>query len=156
LGGRSIERGTRISYCNNCEFIFGTGPGLFRPQESFQLNKKWATELRTYELVVRLLEGEPCETLKLGEERYMIVSGFLALYMFYGIIAVLFYFKDHILLYVSNLVLLIPIVFLLFGSSIISLSTLILFNDHRRIMRKVRRFSEYQAQIRKKWGEDAV
>jgi hypothetical protein len=37
---------------------------------------------------------------------------------------------------------------------VLTVVMLLLFGDYRNTMRKVRLFSEYEAQMRKKWGED--
>jgi hypothetical protein len=121
-----------------------------------KLNKMRALELQTYQRVLGLVEGDPTQTLLLGEQRHMIGWTFLLLYLFYGMIAVLFYFRPEILSVVPRFVLVTTIIIFLLGTSIISLISLILFDGHRTTMRKVRRFPEYEAQIREKWGDDAI
>jgi hypothetical protein len=74
-------------------------------RKTIKLNKKRALELQTYQRVLRLVEANLTQTLLLGEQRHMIGWTFLVLYLSYGMLAVLFYFKLEILSVVPRVVL---------------------------------------------------
>jgi|GraSoi2013_100cm_1033763.scaffolds.fasta_scaffold05877_6 hypothetical protein len=123
-------------------------------RKTLRLNKKRSLEIIVHQRILRLVEGEPTQTLLLAEERLMMVMAILILYLCYAILFGLLYFKGAILLVVSRLLFVsaasIIMVFTLFTSAAI----LIILGHYRNTMRKVRLFSEYEAQMRKKWGED--
>jgi hypothetical protein len=123
-------------------------------RKNLRLNKKRSLEIRVHQRILRLVEGEPTQTLLHAEERLMMVLSILILYLCYGALFILVYFREAILSIAPRSLLLSAASVAMFFTFIITVFVLILFGDYRNIMRKVRRFSEYEDQMRKKWGED--
>jgi hypothetical protein len=123
-------------------------------RKTLRLNKKRSLEIMVHQRILRLVEGEPTQTLLLADERLVMVMAILILYLCYAILFGLLYFREAILLVVSR------ILFVSAGSIIVVLTLftsagmLIIFGHYRNTMRKVRLFSEYETQMRKKWGDD--
>jgi hypothetical protein len=84
----------------------------------------------------------------------MMVTSILILYLCYAALFGLLYFREAILSIAPRLILLSAASVAMVFTFVITVGILILFRDYRNTMRKVRRFSEYEDQMRKKWGED--
>jgi hypothetical protein len=123
-------------------------------RKTLRLNKKRSLEIRVHQRILRLVEGEPIQTLLHAEQRFMMVMSFLILYPCYAAMFLLVYFREAILSIAPRSLLLSAASVDMFFTFIITVFILILFGDYRNTMRKVRRFSEYEAQMRKKWGEE--
>lgn len=125
-------------------------------RRAIKLNKKRALELQMYQRVLRLVKGDPLQTLLLADQRYSILSSYCVSYASIGIFAAILYFRQAILSVVSPFVPLTAMVIVSLGGAIIGFAALSFVLDYQTTMRKVRRFSEYEAQIREKWGDDAI
>jgi hypothetical protein len=123
-------------------------------RKTLRLNKKRSLEIIVHQRILRLVEGEPTQTLLHAEEGLMMVLVILALYLCYAFLFTLVYFREAILLIVARPILLSAAIIFMFSTFVLTVVMLLLFGDYRNTMRKVRRFSEYEAQMRKKWGED--
>ncbi|SIO24835.1 hypothetical protein SAMN05443247_03131 [Bradyrhizobium erythrophlei] len=123
-------------------------------RKTLRLNKKRSLEIIVHQRILRLVEGEPTQTLLHAEHRFMMVTSILILYLCYAALFGLLYFREAILSIAPRLILLSAASVAMVFTFVITVGILILFRDYRNTMRKVRRFSEYEDQMRKKWGED--
>ena len=121
-----------------------------------RLNRKRSGELVVHQRLLRLIQGDPIQTLLHAEHRLMMIMSLFILFMSYGLLLILALFKQSILLFMPKTALLVTAAVVSLFSGVVSLFILVLFKDYRNTMRKVRRFSEYEAQIRAKWGKDAI
>jgi hypothetical protein len=121
-----------------------------------RLNRKRSSEIAVHERLLRLINGDPTQTLLHAEHQLMMIMSLLVLCMCYGFLFGLAYFRKPILIMVPKTAVEVAAIALLLFSGTVSLLVLLIFSDYRNTMRKIRRFSDYEAQIRAKWGEDAI
>jgi hypothetical protein len=127
-------------------------------RKMLRLNNMRSKELRIHGRLLNLINGDPREVLALAETRTFIVVALVTMFGSYATVF-LFLLLTNIPAIATDTPRFVSIalvgIFILFGI-LGSLMGLVLLNDFRNTMRKIRRFGEYEDQIREKWGHDAI